>query len=322
MHRRALALTVAWSISATSVLAQHATHEMAEDILSSGELFAYVERVQTEVELLRNEMGAPTTPQAELHVREARPHELYFQALTLFRKTDQLAFEHVRVRARPPSQSPVITLEDVTGVVKAAHDRLRLVSNNFGLSPSTSVPPPAPENTATDVFNALLRASHQLDLLVDRRISSSDVFQEVTAAVGYTARLLEHFPSARQIPDAPGLQRNKQPIDSYRRLLDCFALVHQISAGADLPILTLVDLLEPANITVTDVFDLVTLLASELAFLHAHLPHLAPPVESYFPGRRFPSHVYQRLGVLESQLTELARRATATPEWLENSWAQ
>lgn len=322
MHRRALALTVAWSISATSILAQPPTHELAGDIPASGELVTSLERVGTELELLRNEMGAPTPSPVNLRVRDAHPHELYFQAVTLFHKTDQLAFEHVRVRARPPSQRPAITLEDVTGVVKAAHDRLQLVSRNFGLAPASSAPPPAPEKTGAEIFSRLLKANHQIDLLVDRRISSSEVFQEVTAAVSYTARLLEHFPGARQIPDAPLLQRNKQPRDNYRRLLDCFALVHQISTGADLPILALVEPVEPVDVTVIDVFDLVTLLVSELSLLYARLPRLAPPVEAYFPGRQFPSHVYQRLGVLESQLTELARRATENPEWLEDSSAQ
>ena len=68
--------------------------------------------------------------------------------------------------------------------------------------------------------------------------------------------------------------------------------------------------------TPSDVYDIVSLLVSELAFLHAALPGAEPPHKSYFPGRKFPSDVYQRVGILEKQLAQLESLVERQPDWL------
>jgi hypothetical protein len=66
---------------------------------------------------------------------------------------------------------------------------------------------------------------------------------------------------------------------------------------------------DAANVLPSDVYDLASLLLGEVAFLHsiakdAHAPY---PFEANAPGRKLPSHVWQLAGVLEQQLTQLAR---------------
>jgi hypothetical protein len=69
-------------------------------------------------------------------------------------------------------------------------------------------------------------------------------------------------------------------------------------------------------VTPTDTHELASLLVSELAHLHKKLPTAREPRNVYYPGRKFPSHVYQRAGILEDQLRNLERRVDRNPNWL------
>ena len=62
---------------------------------------------------------------------------------------------------------------------------------------------------------------------------------------------------------------------------------------------------------------MATLIVSELAYIHSRIADAQPPVRTYYPGHKLPSHVYQRAGILEVQLMELSKHVSATPDWLE-----
>jgi hypothetical protein len=64
---------------------------------------------------------------------------------------------------------------------------------------------------------------------------------------------------------------------------------------------------------------MATLLVSELAYLWSHAEGAVPPHPAYYPGRKLPSHVYQRAGLLERQLAELEPLVEATPNWLSRN---
>jgi hypothetical protein len=61
---------------------------------------------------------------------------------------------------------------------------------------------------------------------------------------------------------------------------------------------------------------MATLLVSELDYLWRQAGNLAPPHRAFYPGRRLSSHAYQRAGLLERQLAELAELIQANPAWL------
>ncbi len=52
------------------------------------DVFVHVALVRAELELIRLELGKPKSKQKELPIFDAQPREVYFQAQTLFRKTD------------------------------------------------------------------------------------------------------------------------------------------------------------------------------------------------------------------------------------------
>ena len=64
---------------------------------------ARVAWIGKELELLRFVMGKPHNTQAPFKVANASPHEVFFQALSLFRKSDFLAFEYTRIRKIEPT---------------------------------------------------------------------------------------------------------------------------------------------------------------------------------------------------------------------------
>ena len=67
----------------------------------------------------------------------------------------------------------------------------------------------------------------------------------------------------------------------------------------------------------SDVYDLATLLVSDLTYLYGRLKDVPPIPSVPFPGRKFPSHVYQQAGTLLDHLRALEQQVRANPDWLQ-----
>jgi hypothetical protein len=292
-----------------------------QEAIAPADVFVRVGLVRGEIEQIRFVMGRPQNKQPEIGVKGAAPREVYFQALTLFRKLDRLCFELARERtAEPELPQGEITPSDVYEVVDAALAIARRIKDKLGIVETAEPPRRDPEKTPTDVFRSIVQANRQVNLLLDQRYAPSDVFQQVTRAVALTSRLLEHFPGATTMPSAPDFEEGKRPAHVYRRLIDCYRKIRSIASKSDVDMLefeandALIDQAAPS-----DVYDIASLIVSELAHLHARLPDAQPPRKVYYVGRKFPSHVYQRAGLLERQLSELARHVEDDAGWLNSS---
>ncbi len=126
--------------------------------------------------------------------------------------------------------------------------------------------------------------------------------------------------NATRIVSTPAFEPRKQPADVYRRLTQCYKLIHQIAELSNLEMLSLdVSDTEFSRVTPGDVHVIASLVVSELAYLHARLPDANPARDVHNPGRKFPSHVYQRAGILEGQLQELLSYVQKTPGWLSGT---
>lgn len=294
------------------------TLHVSADDQADQDVFAQVQLLRGELELLRFEMGIPEDLRPCFRVKNAASREIYFQALTLFRKADQLAFEHLRERAAHPSAPEgMVTPADVVGVVELARERIRLVNKAYGFDTGDRPMETEVIHSPDEVFREIVLANRQLNLMLDRRFEPGDVFRQVTLAVAYSARLLSHFPNAVRIPQAHDYEPGRRPPDVYRRLLNCYRLTNQVFAKTGLRMLELEvddDVVNAA--TPSDVYDIASLLVSELAWLHGQIPEAKAPHSVHYPGRRFPSHVYQRADILEKQLRQLLSFVEQTPDWL------
>lgn len=291
------------------------------DMVKPPDVYSRVGLARADLELIRHVMGRRENQQPEFGVSDAAPREVYFQALTMFRKAERLCFEHTRQHAAEP-ELPAGTIRpaDVLNVVNATLDCLGQVKAKLGIKVSSRQEQREPNKTPTDVFRSIVQANRQLNLLLEHQFAPSDVFQQVTRGIGYSTHLLRAFPNSTTIPEAPVFEPGKTPGDVYRRLLNCFERIRSVAKASGLRVLEL----EPTEAQITgaepsDVYDVASLLVSELAYLHSQLANAGPPRDVYYVGRKFPSHVYQRAGILEHQLVELEKWVEEKPDWLDDN---
>ncbi|MDG4552498.1 MAG: hypothetical protein P9F19_00940 [Candidatus Contendobacter sp.] len=261
-----------------------------------------------DLERLRRFMGAPKVSTLDIGIRDPLPRDLYFQALTLWEQTDRLSFEILRAHAGPsPAPTGAIGSQDALKRLQDAHQQVRQIMQQLQI---TAVGDPAEENGAAklDYFNALLHLSRQLNLLLERHISPSDVYQQVTLAIGYSARLLARYPDAIRIPAEPPFEPDRQPGDVYLRLIECLQGIVRIFDRQGLPVLKIdTRQTDPDRLEPGDVYPIATLIVSQLDFLHQHLGITQPPPQPVYPGLKFPAHTYQRAAILQAQLHQLER---------------
>ena len=123
---------------------------------------------------------------------------------------------------------------------------------------------------------------------------------------------------AQRIPPAPSFQRRKRPSDVFMRLIHCTELVRSVMGASGMSTFEIVPgAIDNEKVRPSDVFDIASLLVAELQMLHRRMTSAPLKHASYAPGRKFPSHVYQRAGILEAQLLELKKRAEADRGWLK-----
>jgi len=282
----------------------------SQGIIQSPDVYQLAVVVAEEIEHLRWVMGRPKLVQAPPQVQHVSPHEVYFQAITLFEKTDRLAFELTLNEGNPPvPPSGAIAPKDVYTVIKDAHKRLIHVKNQIGIKYMPQTPDRDARKTPTDVFLQVVQSNRQLNLLIDRRFSPSDVFRQATIAMSYTERIQEALPN-KTVPPMPSAPTpGKRPEDVYRRLLKAYDVVCHIGEKLNLEMLEVISwVADEKNIRPSDVFDIASLLVAELAYIHEHLPNTVPPRKVRQVRGKFPSDVYQRVGVLERQLEEVMQR--------------
>jgi len=301
-----LALTGAllWPFAADPASAQQ------RDSVTPAQVLAAVEHFQEELDLLREALDRPQEDRPMIQVRDVHPRAVFFQAQTLFRKTDQLSFERIRQRAplpEPPARETGPA--DVLAVVGSALVRLRRVKEGLGIREEVEEPRAKEEASSADVFQAIVQANRQLNLLLESEFEPSEVYQQVTLAIGYAARMLEPFPDAPTIVDPPPQTGMREPNDVYRRLAGCLERIRRTADSIGLQLVRLETSSEElARVTPSDVYDIASLVVSELSYLHRALGDLGPPPGTYYPGLRSPTDVYRRVGILEAQLIELEAR--------------
>jgi hypothetical protein len=283
--------------------------------ITAPEVYVDALLVRDELDLIRLEMGKPKDTRREIGVTHAEPREVFFQALTLFDKVNRLSFELTRERVELP-EKPIgaIRLAHVRNVLDAVLERLQRVKWVLGSFERSQPSAPDTAKTPSDVFRSIVQANRQVNLLLHQQYDPSDAFQQVTLAVGYAAQLRTQFADTR-MPEAPVFERRKRPADVYHRLIECFARVRAVMQHSGLSALALDR--HPATVTSSDVYDIASLIVSELSFLHSRLDSVLAPPDAYYPGRKFPSDVYQRAGLLEALLIDLQALVEASPSWLQ-----
>lgn len=317
-----LLISTTWGQSASIFPPPVSGRAVSPETILPADVLARMQWVHEELEAIRFEMGKPKDRRVTRLATDALAHEVYFQAITLFIKADRLALEltgstGLRPRPVPPSD---IRPYHTWVLITAALNRLVAVKNELGIPEVVSENPNPPTTKPTEIARAIVHANRQLNLMLQRSISPSDVFQQISWGIQYAKALLAQFPAPIHSAVSPPFERGKQPGEVFLRLVQCFKHVEEIAHLSGTAVLRLdakaaKRAVDDFNVQPSDVYDLATLLVSDLTYLHGTLKD-APPIPSVpYPGRKFPSHVYQQAGVLLEHLRTLEQQVRANPDW-------
>ena len=298
------------STMAALALAMAGWHAAADEEITPGHVYQAVEQLSANIKLLREVMGRPETTTEPWVVVDARPRHVFYQALTLLRKTNRLANElgAAERAAPPPLLKEDIIPADVLGVVDLARTQIDAVRRELRITYGAEVADLDPSKEPKDVLREIVQASRQLNFLLDRQFKPEDVYGHLELAATYVAGALTEDESVPVYGELPPLEPGKVPADVYRRVLECLELATVIGErrGVSTLNLNLRRELRRRDIAPADVYDLATTLLSELAYLTLVLDAKdvpAPPVER--PKHVFPSHVYRMAGMLQDELARL-----------------
>ncbi|MDE0003669.1 MAG: hypothetical protein OXQ29_13340 [Rhodospirillaceae bacterium] len=268
------------------------------------DVYASASQVADEIELIREVMGRPFDDSPRLPATGVSQFEVYFQAQTLFRKSNQLAQEYAGAARVPAPPVPEGELEpgDTQTVVAAALEQVILVKEALGIDMQL------PEQSrgsasATGVFMTILDTNRQLNLLIDVPILPRDVHEQVTLAVLYSAAILANLGVEDYVPDAEPFDGYRRPADVYRLLLNSADALSRMAEKSGVSILRLSSRRNiPDDIEPGHVYDVARILVAGLAIVSDALDAEDVFPELDQPEMIFPTQVYARATVLLQQL--------------------
>ncbi len=192
-------------------------------------------QLAADIELIRKEMGRPTDTRLAAIIRGASPREVWFQALAVFRKADRMCHEIANdPTAGVPHAPPISEIKPghVLAVIDSTMREVAETKHALGISEPTEDIARDASKTPSDVFAALAAVNRQINVLLERPFTPADVFQQVSFAVAYTARL-----GGGSLPAESALVRYKRPTDVYQRLQHCLELARTLVAKAGHPVI-------------------------------------------------------------------------------------
>ena len=280
------------------------------DSILPADVLARVELLRENVELIRRFVGRLPASPPLMRVEQAQPHEVYSQARNLESRTNRLAFEQLRIFRPETDRAAEVRPIDTFTVVDSALSSVLLVKRNLGIQDAVSEKLRPESATPSEVFNASVVASSEVNNILQYRTSPSDIFRLVTESVHYAAALHTAIPDGPRLPPMPDFEPNKMPSDVYELMLECLSHVDEALTALGVQSLTVVNVRDlQSKVTPNDVSVLAALLLEELTVLHSNVPEAGEPGQAYHPGVRFPSHVYQRASYLREILKDVVKSA-------------
>ena len=275
--------------------------------IDAGELFKAVTELRAEIEQIRVVMGEPLPPSREYRIHDAVPRHVFYQAQTLFRKSNQFAQQIAGVsrQASRPAPEGGIGSEDVLLVLNDAREQLGLVRAALGISEPVAEAKLDRRKRPSDVLYDLIEAGRVINFISGRTVAWTTVYDRLLLAISYVGGAL---PETDRFPPLPEFEPGKFPQDVFARIQQCMELSRKPAVEHDVAIVRLESIRgTETGPTVIEVLDLATIVLSDLAELTYEMEAEELPIPEYpHPSRVFPSHVYQLAGVLEAQLETLA----------------
>jgi hypothetical protein len=262
---------------------------------------ALARRLAAEARAIREEMGRLEDARPLPEITGAEPRDVYFEALSAWRKAQRLAaevgadaFRAVPAAPRLQSLKPGHVHRLLEGVLAQIDD----IKARLGMTEKLSTEAPETGRQPSDVLVTLVRVNRELSRALERPFAPSDCYATVALASAYAERL-----GAAAQPTS--FERRLKPAQCYAQLEACLARASALITKRGEKAMAARG--TPPDVLPGDVFDLAHLVLGEVAFIHAITPNAAPlhAFEPAVGGHRLPAHVHQLARTLEAQLASL-----------------
>ena len=275
--------------------------------INAGGLFKSVTELRAEVEQIRVLMGEPLPPSREYRLHDAVPRHVFYQAQTLFRKSNQFAQQVAGVSRQAARLAPEgnITSDDVQLVLNDAREQIGLVRAALGITEAVAEAKLDRRKRASDVLYELIEMGRLINFISGRTVAWSSIYDRLLLAITYVGGAL---PEGSRFPALPAFEAGKFPQDVFGRLQECMDLSRAPAEKHGVAVLRIESIrTSEVGPTVIEVMDMATIVLSDLAELTYEMEAEDVPMPAYpHPSRVFPSHVHQLVGVLQAQLEMLA----------------
>lgn len=295
----------------TEIALPASSHAATPQEINPADVLARVNFASKQLDLIRAKLDLPVVNEMSINIENAQPREVYFQALSAYRRASRFTFEQLRIFHPDPIaeyQGNVVSKlpYHVWLMVSRTSNQLSQIATELDISTSLSESEANKETTPSDVFSALIGINRQLDVMLKQPFSPSDVFQQVTLGIHYTAKLLSKYPLLERIPGPPAYIEGKRPSEVWLRLAECLKIIREIADSSDERLLTMkIEDFDSNAIRPGDVYQIASLVVAELAFLHSIETDISPVIPAVKVSQKIPSDVYQRAGQLLMQLQQL-----------------
>lgn len=300
----------------------------AQEPVTTADVQYLARTIQAEIEAIRWHIGRQPEARPLVPVEDVSIRENFRQAMSLWQKVNQLGIELVG-GGEPP---PVVTRQrdgdfgpaEVHQVLTSVQARLQEIRDGAGIVgaggivQAASEPVFDPDATPSDVFQTIVQSNRQVALMLEQGVQPGDVYQQVLQAVFYASEILSVLEDEQPYPGLPEYEAGRLPGHVYGRLL---LVLNRLSGTFETWGLSMLrwtgdGYAVDESLTPSDVYDMATLLLSELEYLHSALPGARAPLQVAHPGLRWPSDVYQQAGVLQSQSVRILLQAQSDPDLL------
>ena len=261
----------------------------AQEEVSNSDIYVTVTELGDEVELIREAMGRPFDDSPRLPVSGVNLFELYAQIETLLLRSNRLANElaDAELMALPPLPASNVSAVDVLALAEAALGEIRRVRAELGVTEEVVREERGTPIAPTGVFSVVLDTNRQINLLLDRSVSSADVHERLVLASQLAAGIIDRLGAVAPAP-AP-MAAPRWPFHVFHNLLECLGRAHEIGRMSGVELLTVSARRNvPVDVTQGHVYDIAQFLVADLALLARHLD--AEPVE--IDLRPMPRHIF------------------------------
>lgn len=287
-----------------------------ETSITPAHVYQLVKNTHKELELIREHENVDKYDPAEFAIENANPREVFYQAIGLLEKTNNLCFSYTREVLKVPSlKNENLTPKDVFAAVNLSYKQLLGLKKHLGITEQIVEEPFSELKTPTDVFRAIIQIGRQISVFDGNNINPADVYQRVSATFIFANELYFNFRGVRMIEE-PELVEGKVPADVYGALLDVITIERDICNKLSTPFAEISESTRP-SIKPSDVSDLAGVALSEIRYLVTQLKGVELITQNpiYTEGIT-PSQVFQRVQHLQLYLEAILQLMDEQPNVL------